>query len=170
MNMFNWIKGDNVMGDFTNTNTPINVSMILASLTNGSSNNNELDIIIGTEPTSAQMTGGDYSCIAINEAGYDNATVTLYISLQIVQQPISQFAQNGDSITLTCIADSFPAPTYQWEKRNMSTDTFEPIFGATDSNLVLMSTEHDDYGEYHCVVTTPIIDEIVTSDNVIITG
>ena len=169
--MFNWIKGDQVTYELYNSMAfPLNVSEIFASQSNNVSSSNELSIIIGTEQTSAQMIGGDYSCIVINEAGLDNATVTLYISPEIVQDPVDQFVQDGDTVTLTCIGDSFPPPTYQWERRNMSTDSFEPIPEETNSDLVFVSIEHEDYGDYRCVVTTPTINEYVMSDIALITG
>ena len=170
MNMFRWVKGE-VMGDFDTAEPPNYVSRIIESISNTILSTNEaLSINVGTEQTSAQTQGGDYTCLVINEAGFDNSTVTLYISPEIVQQPQDQFVQDGDTVILTCIGDSFPPPKYQWEKMNRFTGSFEAIAGQANSTLVFTSIEHEDYGRYHCNVTAPIINEILTSEEEVITG
>ena len=108
-------------------------------------------------------TGGQYTCVVFNDAGYGNDTVTLYVSPRILTQPEDQFVQNGDNVTFTCIADSFPAPTYQWERLNTSDSIFESLPGETNTTLVFEPIEHEDFGRYKCVVTTPITDEHVNS-------
>ena len=171
MNMFLWVKGGEIMGDFDTAEPSINVSRTIESISNTILSTNEApNINVGTEQTSAQTQGGDYTCLVINEAGFDNSTVTLYISPEIVQQPQGQFVQDGDTVVLTCIGDSFPPPEYQWEKMNRSTGSFETITGQTNSTLVFTSIEHEDYGRYRCNVTSPIINEIVTSEEAVITG
>ncbi len=88
----------------------------------------------------------------------------------ILTQPTDQFVQNGDGVTLTCEADSFPEPEYQWEKMNITLTMFESVPDETNNTLVFDTIEHSDFGSYRCVVTTPIIDETITSDDVTITG
>ena len=139
-----------------------------------SSDFDSLDVV-GTDPEltlsmSIGETGGQYTCVVFNDAGYDNDTVTLYVSPEILTQPEDQFVQDGDNVTLTCIADSFPAPGYEWEKLNMYSGEFYTIPDETSSTLVFDPIEHSDYGTYRCVVTTPTIDEQVISYNATITG
>ena len=114
--------------------------------------------------------GGDYICVAINEAGFDNAAVTLYVSLEIIEDPENAYVQDGDAVTLTCIADSFPAPEYQWEMMNRTSGEFEPIDGETNTTLVFDYIDYEDYGTYRCNVTTSIINEDITSEEAVITG
>ena len=130
--------------------------------------------VVGTEPQLTLTmvngsTGGQYTCVVFNDAGHGNDTVTLYVSPRILTQPEDQFVQNGDEVTLTCIADSFPAPTYQWEQQNMSDSIFESLSGETNTTLVFKSIKHEEYGRYRCAVTTLIINERVNS-SAIITG
>ena len=89
---------------------------------------------------------------------------------RLILDPIDQFVQDGDMVTLSCLGDSFPPPEYQWERWNMTSDSYEDILGETNSTLVFSSIEHGDYGRYRCVVTTPIINEYVTSTSALITG
>ncbi len=123
-----------------------------------------------TLPLSTGTTGGYYSCVVFNDAGYDYDTVTLYVSPIILTQPTGQFVQNGDGVTLTCEADSFPEPEYQWEKMNITLAMFESVLDKTSNTLVFDTIEHSDFGSYRCVVTTPIINEEVTSFDAVITG
>ena len=113
--------------------------------------------------------GGLYTCIAINEAGSDNSTVTLYVRPEITTQPMDQFVDPGDNITLTCIADSFPAPTYQWQRMNMTTGEFENLQDETNA-LYTIYNIHDKFGTYRCVVTTAIINEVIMSNSSTVSG
>ena len=123
----------------------------------------ELESINGTN-------GGLYTCIAINEAGYDNSTVTLYVRPEITTQPRNQFVNPGDTVTLTCIADSFPAPNYQWQKMNMITGQFDNLSGETAPTYTIANVVHEDFGIYRCVVTTPTISVTINSRDAIIAG
>ena len=114
--------------------------------------------------------GGSYTCVAFNDAGFDSASVTLYVSPEILQDPENEYVQNGDIVTLTCFADSFPAPEYQWEMMNRTSGEFEPIDGETNTTLVFDPIDYDDYGTYRCEVTTPTINENITSEEAVITG
>ena len=114
--------------------------------------------------------GGEYVCVAINEAGFDNAAVTLYVLTEILQDPENAYVQDGDNVILTCIGDSFPSPYYQWEIINMSSGMFEPIYWEINTTLVFDPIDYEDYGTYRCEVTTPTINEIITSEEAVITG
>ncbi len=120
-----------------------------------------------TLPLSTGTTGGNYSCVVFNDAGYDYDTVTLYVSPIILTQPTDQFVQNGDGVTLTCEADSFPSPEYQWEKLN-GTYYFHPIYWETQPTLEFNPFYFDDADIYRCIVTTPIINERLFSNKVVI--
>ena len=142
---------------------PLNVASVLSTfIIVGNESRLVLESIVGDD-------GGEYTCIAINEAGFDNDTVTLYIFPNITRQPVNQYVQRGDTVTLYCEADSFPPPTYQWERRN-ETGNFVALSGETNTNLTIVNIQYEEFGDYRCVVTTSIIDKTVTSNTVVITG
>ena len=158
--IYQWIKGRNPLSLMT---PPLDVTSVLSTLTIVSNESRlVLESIVGDD-------GGEYTCIAINEAGFDNETVTLYIFPNITRQPVNQYVQSGDIVTLYCEADSFPRSTYQWERKN-ETGYFVAIPGETNTNLTIANIQYGVYGDYRCVATTPIIDETATSTIAVITG
>ena len=159
-NIYRWIKGRNPLSPMT---PPLNVTSVLSTLTIvGNRSRLVLESIVGDD-------GGEYTCIAINEAGFDNETVTLYIFPNITRQPVNQYVQPGDTVTLHCEADSFPPPIYRWERRNKTGDLLA-ISGETNNNLTIITIQYEEFGDYRCVATTPIIDETATSNTAVITG
>ena len=158
--IYRWIKGRNPLSTMT---PPLDVISVLSTLTIVSNESAlVLESIVGDD-------GGEYTCIAINEAGFDNDTVTLYIFPNITIQPVNQYVQPGDTVSLYCEADSFPSPTYQWERRNES-GNFVAISGETSTNLTIVNIQHGAFGDYRCVATTAIIDETATSNTAVIAG
>ena len=157
-NQHRWIEGELTLPSPVTVESVDALSTVVSNTTILS-----LDEVIGS-------SGGVYTCIAINDAGSDNATVTLYVSPEILQDPENVYVQDGDTVTLTCIADSFPSPDYQWEMMNRSTGAFEPIDGETNTTLVFDYVDYEDYGTYRCEVTTPTINEVITSEEAVITG
>ena len=118
----------------------------------------------------ATEDGGSYECYVFNEAGYENNSTTLYVRPVITEQPNDQFADNGETVTLSCKAKSFPSPDYHWEMMNRRTRMFESIENATDPTYNISSISYNDYGSYHCVVTATGITENATSELALITG
>ena len=118
----------------------------------------------------ATQDGGGYDCLVINEAGAEQNTSTLYVRPVITEQPDDQYVVDGQTITLSCRADSFPAPEYQWEMMNRTTRMFESIENATDPTYIISSISYYDYGKYRCVATANGIAENATSEPALITG
>ena len=157
-NQHRWIEGELTLSSPVTIESVDDLNTVVSNTTILS-----LDEVIGS-------SGGVYTCIAINDAGSDNASVTLYVSPEILQDPENVYVKDGDTVTLTCIGDSFPYPDYQWELMNMSTGEFEPIYWEMKNILVVDLIDYEDYGTYRCEVTTPIINEIITSEEAVITG
>lgn len=112
---------------------------------------------------SATDDGGNYDCIVLNDAGFGVQSATLYVNIRIIEQPMSQQGVMGDNVTLTCRAESYPFPTYQWEKFNHTSQLFEPLSGENNTNLVLTNMARSDFGLYRCSVSAPIINNQVNS-------
>ena len=152
--MFYWVMDDT---------QSVNTTNLPASLDNvvGTGETLTLNSVIGS-------SGGTYTCVAFNDAGFDTASVMLYVSPEILEDPMDSFAENDDTVTLTCVADSFPAPQYQWQLMN-DTD-FEDIYSETNSTLVFSPVDFSNFGTYRCVVTVLVINEIIISQEAVLTS
>ena len=134
--------------------------------------------VVGTEPQlsltniTAPMNGGTYDCVVINDAGFGYDSVTLYVHPTFVQDPMDTLTEYGQTINLTCLAESFPYPTYQWQKMNRDSGYYENIPGETDTVLTLSPVQFDDYGRYRCVATNVIdgIERTANSSSALVTG
>ena len=177
-NRYIWVKDTSTFGEFpsldeylSNTtsgpsmNVPIDVDEVLSNLTDVvlSDNSNLIVNIAGSED------GGNYTCAAINEAGYDISSVELTVLPYIIIHPVDVYVGNSNDASLTCVADSFPPPLYQWEKYNESADVFEELLNERNTVLTLSDIDFDQYGDYRCVVTTSNGGEAI-SDIATITG
>ena len=117
----------------------------------------------------ATEDGGNYSCYVVNAAGVESNTTTLHVIPVITENPREVFTDVNTYASLTCRADSFPAPNYQWEMMNRTSGDFEPLTGQTSYQLTL-HIEYDLYGMYRCVATADGIEENATSTPALVTG
>ena len=142
--------------------------------------NNTLQTIrIDIEINSVNYTyGGEYSCNANNSAGDIIATTLLLV--QPVVKPQEILAKNGDNVTLMCLVQSFPEPSYVWEmfRDSNDSDTFPDEFGfvsgsgenmmATHRFLNFKPVQYDNAGIYRCMVD--INGTWLFSDEVLLAG
>ena len=172
-NTFIWVRSDELDVIFESyiqpllSTTPVDVSDIISELSGIILENGTILFI---ESINATLNGGSYECVVINEAGLGRNDTTLYVRPMITEQPMDVETEVDNIVTLTCIADSFPAPEYQWEMMNRTSGEFEQIDGETNTTLVFNYIDYDDYGRYRCVVNVPFLGSTITSDNVTITG
>ena len=160
--MFRWLRSGVNLLDLSKSQVPFSASEFLQGL-QASVVQNGAQLSIKSVNV---LDGGLYTCVVVNEAGYDSDNVTLNVRPIIVTDPTSQLAQPGDTITLTCNAGSFPDPVYRWEKLNGTTYV---TFNDTNSNmLVFQEVVHNDNGEYRCVAST--MDGEAFSDPATLTG
>ena len=153
-NTFYWVNGG--LSSVDTSDLPNSLYNVLAF----DNDTLTLDNVIGS-------SGGDYTCVVFNDAGFDIASVTLYISPEILLEPMNVYTDDNELVMLTCEADSFPPPEYQWQ---MMEAQFDDLVGEINSTLVFDPVDFSDFGTYRCVVTTPIINETVMSAGAIITG
>ena len=134
--------------------------------------------IAGREPEliltdiTAPANGGTYDCIVINDAGFGHNSGTLYVLPTIVQDPMDTLARAGDVITLTCLAESFPYPTYQWQMMNRISGFYDNITGETEASLTPFAAAFSSFGRYRCVASNVIdgIERTVSSSSALLTG
>ena len=170
-NNFLWFRTADINNALASSNlltqSPLPINQLIMELSN-------ITLATGTIFTitsvNATENGGFYDCYVFNEAGYDNNSTTLYVRPVITEQPIGRFVDVEETVSLSCRADSFPAPEYQWEMMNRTTRMFEPIENATDSTFTISSISYNDYGNYRCVATANGIAENATSEPALITG
>ena len=108
--------------------------------------------------------GGVYSCFANNSAG-DIETSILLVVVPVVE-PSQVLARDGDNITLMCLAQSTPEPSYLWERflDSDDVDLIPDVFSSTlnitsgegaivvDPILTFQPIRYEDAGTYRCVV------------------
>ncbi|XP_019857978.1 PREDICTED: hemicentin-1-like, partial [Amphimedon queenslandica] len=160
-NMFRWIKG--IFNDSYQP-VPLDVDKFLDDL-----DNITLDYFLSFTVSGGAADGGYYTCIVVNEAGYDTDNVTLYVSPVITLNPVDQYAHPGDTVIISCMADSYPPPTYQWQVLNTDTNMYQDINGETMTSYTIENIDYDQFGMYRCAVTTPIINQRIYSQPALIT-
>ena len=154
-NMFQWIaRGD-----------------IIASRSDVSISDGSQLSVLSISNVNATEDGGEYRCVVSNAAGNDSDNATLNVRPVITVQPIETLlTSNGSSEQLVCVADAFPAAEYQWEKLNTTSGEFEPLTEESATTLEFNPVVFDDFGEYRCVATVPVINAKAISNNATVTG
>ena len=92
--------------------------------------------------------GGEYSCVVTNAAGSDSSSTFLYVAPYFITQPSNTLATNGSSITLSCEAEAFPSPNYQWGRADG--DQIRGGIITVTRMLVIDSVMFEDVGAYYC--------------------
>ena len=146
--------------------SPLSIINVLYALTNITLTTG---VFFSLSSINATQNGGRYSCVVINEAGVGANTTTLYVQPKITKQPNPVFAVANMSVSLTCLADSYPHPQYNWQKLNMN-DQFEYVMNASESILSFSSVNYEDYGVYRCVANAEEILTTAISNIAVING
>ena len=127
-------------------------------------NNGDLDIGISTSQILEILDidasdGGEYDCIVSNEAGIGRATAILYVVPYFTLEPADTAVSNGESATLTCMAESFPYPTYKWQKLQGS--MFMDMPDETDTTLTV-NVGNNSCEVYRCVAMSLILGSVLS--------
>ena len=147
------------------TDIPVAVDEILEELENFTLDTGpQLDIL----SVNSSEDGGSYLCIVLNQAGAGMAEGSLYVRVTVLEQPSDVLAAISDMATFTFRAESFPSPSYQWQK--YADSGFDSIENETSEMLIFSPVNHDDFGTYRCVATATLANDTVISDNVTLTG
>ena len=97
-------------------------------------------------------TGGMYTCVVTNAAGSDSDSTFIFIAPYFISEPVNLEATNGTSVTLQCVAEAFPSPSYLWARTDRQPIREEVI---TASNLLNIDPVLFGYqGDYYCIATS----------------
>lgn len=114
------------------------------------------------------IDGGTYSCLVSNAAGNETSNSTLFIKPYITMNPtpdVLSFA--GDNVSFSCEADSFPTPSYFWEKAddNNTVISHGPV-------LTFAPVEFGADGVYQCIayITVNMTNLTASSESGLLTG
>ena len=108
--------------------------------------------------------GGDYTCIVSNEAGSNNATAELSVSLYVSGPQIGINITNGTMETITCMIEGFSI-NYTWEK--MDNGSYSEV--SIGQDLVFDPVIFGDEGVYRCVARSDVSDDLI-SDAITVTS
>ena len=149
---------------------------------NRADNNDTQLVRVEINITSVNYTlGGVYSCTANNSVdSITSEPASLLLLIRPVVEPTQALVENGDNITLMCLAQSIPEPSYRWRvfKDSNDSDTI-PDFSrfasgsgedmlATSPTLVFEPVVYGDAGEYRCIID--INGTQLESDDVLFAG
>uniref|UniRef100_A0A1X7T947 Ig-like domain-containing protein n=1 Tax=Amphimedon queenslandica TaxID=400682 RepID=A0A1X7T947_AMPQE len=108
--------------------------------------------------------GGTYECVLSNDAGYEALSTSVFIRPYFAEQPPDNvYTEVDGNVTMDCNAESYPYPSFQWEKKN-DAGVFASISGETGRYLMFSSVTTDIIGEYRCIVTVDELDSSITSN------
>ena len=97
-------------------------------------------------------TGGIYTCVVTNAAGNDSASTFLFIAPYFIIEPVDAETQNGSLVTLLCVAEAFPSPSYQWARTDGLLVRDELI--TVRDTLTFNPVRFGDEGDYFCSATS----------------
>ena len=100
-------------------------------------------------------SGGEYVCFVINDAGIGFSTSSLFVVPYITEDPMDAEVYLFDELTLSCNAESFPEPTFQWQKLNDENEP-EDLPEENSTFLIFNSTLVSHGGVYRCAATNII--------------
>ena len=119
--------------------------------------------VLNRTDITAPEDGGEYICIAVNDAGVGLSTSTLYVLPEFLEEPQDIKTDDGDVVYFTCLAESFPFPAYQWER--LVNGQFEIVSGENGTVLLFDPVSYTDAGVYRCVVTNTINNTLNTIES-----
>lgn len=158
------IQGANVQFSVTATGT----APLTYQWREGGNNLSDGGIYSGTTTSTLTLTGvaisdgGSYDCVVTNSvssATSNAATLTVNpppASPLVTTQPISQTANQADTVSFTVAASGTTPFTYQWRKNGLALTDGGVISGSTTATLTLTGITTADAGGYDVVVSNGI--------------
>lgn len=108
---------------------------------------------------------GEYYCVITSADCGETTSATVQLSLagapgdcilpEIVTQPQSVTASEGDTVSVSVRVTGDPPITYQWQFSDDNGDTWVDIDGATNWFYTISNVTESTVGHYRCIVTSP---------------
>ncbi|XP_033885551.3 hemicentin-1-like isoform X1 [Acipenser ruthenus] len=97
--------------------------------------------------------GGSYMCIATNDAGMveRSVTLTLQSSPTVTVEPVETVVDAGTTVVLNCQADGEPPPTIEWSRQGRPLLGDDRITILSNNSLRLTGAQKEDTSQYECV-------------------
>ncbi|XP_047673954.1 hemicentin-1 isoform X2 [Tachysurus fulvidraco] len=96
---------------------------------------------------------GSYVCVATNDAGVVERTVTLTLQSSPVftVEPMDTVVDSGSIVVLNCQAQGEPTPVIEWARQGRPLLTNDRITMLSNGSLRLSSVQKEDTAQYECV-------------------
>uniref|UniRef100_A0AAR2KQZ6 Hemicentin 1 n=1 Tax=Pygocentrus nattereri TaxID=42514 RepID=A0AAR2KQZ6_PYGNA len=96
---------------------------------------------------------GNYVCVATNDAGVVERTVTLTIQSSPVftVEPVDTVVDSGSTVVLKCQAQGEPIPVIEWASHGRPLLSNDHITTLSNGSLRLSNAQKEDTAEYECV-------------------
>ncbi|KAK2540204.1 Hmcn1 [Columba guinea] len=96
---------------------------------------------------------GDYKCVATNEAGAAERSLTLTLQSPpvITVEPVGTVIEAGATTMLHCQAHGEPPPTITWSRQGHPVVSDERVTVLSNGSLRLVAARKEDTSEYECV-------------------
>ncbi|OPJ77524.1 hemicentin-1 isoform B [Patagioenas fasciata monilis] len=96
---------------------------------------------------------GDYKCVATNEAGAVERSLTLTLQSPpvITVEPVGTVIEAGATAMLHCQAHGEPPPTITWSRQGHPIVSDERVTVLSNGSLRLVAARKEDTSEYECV-------------------
>ncbi|XP_035232053.1 Down syndrome cell adhesion molecule-like protein Dscam2 [Stegodyphus dumicola] len=102
-------------------------------------------------------SSGNYTCIVKNAYGTDRFTASLYVSAPPtwIKEPMDVLVQEGESLTVECVATGVPQPTITWTTdkevgSQISSDPLSVIRTSPSGSLIISKVDASMQGSYNC--------------------
>ncbi|NXC20120.1 HMCN1 protein, partial [Corythaeola cristata] len=96
---------------------------------------------------------GDYKCVATNDAGVVERSLTLTLQSPpvITVEPVETVIEAGATAMLNCQAKGEPPPTIEWSRRGHPAASDERVTVLSNGSLRIVAARKEDTAEYECV-------------------
>ncbi|KFP01647.1 Hemicentin-1, partial [Calypte anna] len=105
--------------------------------------------------TTVNEDAGDYKCVATNDAGVveRSLTLTLQSAPVFTIEPVETVIEAGASAVLNCQAHGEPPPTIKWSQQGHPVVGNERMTVLSNGSLRIVAAQREDTAQYECVAS-----------------